>query len=133
MGVEQHQPATDPEDPLRYSYEAFLAELGVKLRQMRIDRGWTLRHMIVTHGFHLAHWQGFEKGKGISVPSLLRVCEVFDTSVEELVAGLGVVGLDTSKSATPPAQQSSRLPKRKASPVGTPVGPGARSPRRQQP
>ena len=118
---------------MRYSYEAFLAELGVKLRQMRIERGWTLRHMIVTHGFHLAHWQGFEKGKGISVPSLLRVCEVFDTSVEELVAGLGVVGLDAYNSEAPPAQQSSRTPKRKAGPIETPDEPGARSPRRKRP
>ena len=133
MGVEQHQPATNPEDLLRYSYEAFLAELGVKLRQMRIERGWTLRHMIVMHGFHLAHWQGFEKGKGISVPSLLRVCEVFDTSVEELVAGLGVVGLDAGNSEAPPAQQNSRTPKRKARPIETPDEPGARSPHRKRP
>jgi len=73
-----------------YSYDKFLAELGAKLRQMRLERGWTYRHMIVKHGFHLAHWQSFEKGKGISVPSLLRVCEVFDIPLESLVAGLGV-------------------------------------------
>ncbi len=41
--------------------------------------------MIIRHGFHLAQWQGFEKGKGISVPSLLRMCEVFDLKLEELV------------------------------------------------
>ena len=76
---------------MRYSYELFLTELGAKLRQMRQERGWTFRHMIVAHGFHLAHWQGFEKGKGISLPSLLRVCEVFDIPVEQLIAGMGVL------------------------------------------
>lgn len=45
--------------------------------------------MIARHGFHLAHWQGFEKGKGISVRSLLRLCDVFDTPLEDLIVGLG--------------------------------------------
>ena len=74
---------------MRYSYEDFLRELGAKLRQMRLDRGWTLRRMIVEYGFHLAQWQGFEKGKGMSVPTLLRLCELFDLSLEELIGGLG--------------------------------------------
>ena len=74
-----------------YSYEKFLKELGARLRQMRIDRKWTLRAMIVQHGFHLAQWQGFEKGKGISVPSLLRMCEVFDVTLTNLVDGLGLL------------------------------------------
>ena len=56
---------------------------------MRIDRGWSLRDMIAKHGFHLAHWQGFEKGKGVSVRSLLRLCDVFSVSLEDLIAGLG--------------------------------------------
>ena len=73
-----------------YSYDKFLAELGPKLRQMRVERGWTYRQMIVDHGFHLAHWQSFEKGKGISVPSLFRICEVFNIPLEELIAGMGV-------------------------------------------
>jgi DNA-binding Xre family transcriptional regulator len=75
---------------LTYSYEKFLKQLGVKLRGMRRDRGWTYRDMIVDHGYHLAQWQNFEKGKGISVPSLLRLCEVFECSLEELTKGLGL-------------------------------------------
>ncbi len=81
-----------------YSYDKFLIELGRKLRQMRIDRGFTLRAMIVKHGFHLAQWQGFEKGKGISVPSLLRMCEVFDLRLEDLIAGVGIA--DNAKDAS---------------------------------
>ena len=74
---------------MHYTYESFLKELGVRLKQMRKDRGWTLRTMVVDHQFHVTHWQGFENGKAISVPSLLRVCEVFDVSLEDLVRGLG--------------------------------------------
>ena len=73
---------------MTYSYEKFLKQLGAKLRAMRLERGWTLRDMIIK-GFHLAQWQNFEKGKGVSVPSLLRLCEVFDLTTEELIGGLG--------------------------------------------
>lgn len=91
---------------LPYSHEHFLLELGKKLRQMRIDRGWSLRDMIAKHGFHLAHWQGFEKGKGVSVRSLLRLCDVFEISFEELVAGLGCV----SEPALPDAAEARSAP-----------------------
>lgn len=74
---------------MRYTYESFLKELGARLKQMRQERGWTLRMMVVDHKFHVTHWQSFENGKAISVPSLLRVCEVFDISLEDLVRGLG--------------------------------------------
>lgn len=102
-----------------YSYDKFLIELGRKLRQLRIDRGLTLRAMIVKHGFHLAQWQGFEKGKGISVPSLLRMCEVFDLTLEELIGGMGIADSthDSSASvalAAEPTCGPPRTPKGKA-------------------
>lgn len=74
---------------MQYTYESFLKELGARLKQMRQERGWTLRTMVVEHKFHVTHWQSFENGKAISVPSLLRVCEVFDVALEDLVRGLG--------------------------------------------
>ena len=93
---------------MRYTYESFLKELGARLKQMRQERGWTLRTMVVEHKFHVTHWQSFEKGKAISVPSLLRVCEVFDVSLEDLVRGLGhsvpsETQLDQEVSETMPA------------------------------
>ncbi len=104
-----------------YSYEKFLTELGRKLRQLRIDRGLTLRAMIITHGFHLAQWQGFEKGKGISVPSLLRMCEVFDLKLEDLIGGMGIADAirDSSASnalASEPLCEPPKAPKRKIAP-----------------
>ncbi len=129
--------------PLReqvlYSYDKFLADLGAKLRQMRLERGWTYRYMIVKHGFHLAHWQSFEKGKGISVPSLLRVCEVFGIPLESLVAGLGVAveqakPLDAVDQDRDPSQNATTRQSTKASPSQIPsVSPPRRprSPRRK--
>ncbi len=120
------------EDLLRYSYESFLKELGERLRQMRAARGWTLRHMIVAHGFHLAHWQGFEKGKGISVPSLLRVCEVFDISAEDLIAGLGVVEQAGAKPESSAVGSNSVELQPDPISSSSPDGPGGRSPRRKR-
>lgn len=83
---------------MQYTYESFLKELGARLKQMRQERGWTLRMMVVEHKFHVTHWQGFENGKSISIPSLLRVCEVFDVSLEDLVRGLGRSALSATQS-----------------------------------
>ncbi len=47
--------------------------------------------MLTEHGFHLAQWQSFEKRKGVSVPSLLRMCAVFNIRLEDLISGLGRV------------------------------------------
>ncbi len=77
---------------MHYSYDLWLEELGARIKQLRKGRGWTLRDMVVQHGFHLTHWQGFERGKkGISVPSLMRVAELFDMTLCQLLEGLGEV------------------------------------------
>lgn len=77
---------------MTYSYEAFLGQLGARIKHLRKERGWTLRDMVVQHGFHLSHWQAFEKGnRGISLPSLLRIAEVYNLTVSELLDGIGEV------------------------------------------
>lgn len=77
---------------MTYSYEVFLEQLGARIKQMRKERGWTLRDMVVQHGFHLSHWQAFEKGnRGMSLPSLLRIAEVYSITLSDLLDGLGEV------------------------------------------
>jgi transcriptional regulator with XRE-family HTH domain len=84
---------------LRYSYELLQAQLGARLRELRKQKGWTLRDMVVQHGFHVTHWQHFEHGsRGISLPSLLRIAEVFDVPPSELIEGLGE---DTDRVTSP--------------------------------
>ena len=111
---------------MRYSYEKFLAELGPKLKAMRVERRWTYRDMIVSHGFHLAHWQSFEKGKGLSIPSLLRICEVFQVPLEHLTAGLGVES-DVAEMKNKVSKTSPRAGKT-ATRVGKPRSPKVSSP-----
>jgi transcriptional regulator with XRE-family HTH domain len=75
---------------MEYSYELLLEQLGARLKELRKSRGWTLRDMVVKHGFHLTHWQAFEKGnRGMSLPSLLRVAAIFDKTPSQLLEGLG--------------------------------------------
>ncbi len=65
-------------------------ELGARLKQMRKSRGWSVRHMVVHYGFHVTQWQSFEKGKWVTIPTLLRICEAFQVRLEALVEGLGI-------------------------------------------
>ena len=81
----------DTNSMLRYDYKEFSAALGKRVKQMRKERGLTLRALVVQHGFHLTQIQRIEKGDGISVPTLLRLAETFQISVEKLIAGLGLV------------------------------------------
>jgi hypothetical protein len=123
-----------------YSYEKFSIELGKKLRAMRIERGWTLRGMIIDHGFHLSHWQGFETGRGMSIPSLLRMCEVFDVNLEDLIGGIGRADQTLAEGAlpseaVPPPTKAPNPPKasRKNAPakVAPPVAKPKRAKRRE--
>jgi len=91
----------DTNSMLRYDYKEFSAALGKRVKQMRKERGLTLRALVVQHGFHLTQIQRIEKGDGVSVPTLLRIAEVFQIPVEKLIAGLGLVegGESRSKSS----------------------------------
>ncbi len=79
------------ESMLRYDYKEFSAALGKRVKQLRKERGLTLRALVIQHGFHLTQIQRIEKGDGLSVPTLLRIAEVFQIPVEKLIAGLGLI------------------------------------------
>jgi len=49
---------------LRYDYKEFLAALGKRVKQLRKERGLTLRALVIQHGFHLTQIQRNEKGDG---------------------------------------------------------------------
>lgn len=84
-------PQIDPHDPDRQQDLQFRKALGLRIRGMRKDRGWTLRDMVVQHGFHLSAWQGFESGRvGMSLRSLLRVAGALGMHPSELLAGIEI-------------------------------------------
>jgi len=42
-----------------------------------------------SHDFSVRHWQMIEAGRPITMFTLLRICEVFEVSPEQPLAGLG--------------------------------------------
>jgi len=73
--------------------QRFFLRLGRRVRELRIERGLSQEDMI-SYGFSARHWQQIEAGRPITVSTLLRICAVFETSVERLVRGLdkGIYG-----------------------------------------
>ena len=57
------------------------------MRSYRTERELTQEDMI-SFGFSLRHWQMIEAGRPVTVVTLLRVCDTFDVSLEQLVGGL---------------------------------------------
>ncbi|MCL5745109.1 MAG: hypothetical protein M1541_14485 [Acidobacteria bacterium] len=43
---------------------------------------------MISHGFSVRHWQMIESGRPITVFTLLRICETFELTLEQLVSGL---------------------------------------------
>lgn len=79
---------------MKYDHREFLKALGMRVKGFRKQRGWTLRDMIVTHGYHQTAWQRIERGDGMTIPTLLKLCELFEMSVSDLLNGLGDAPLD---------------------------------------
>jgi transcriptional regulator with XRE-family HTH domain len=67
--------------------DKFFNALGLRIRQMRVRKGYSQEDMI-SFGFSARHWQQIEKGRPITLRTLLRICEVFHTSMSRLVKGL---------------------------------------------
>jgi transcriptional regulator with XRE-family HTH domain len=67
--------------------EQFFRALGKRVRELRNKRGLSQEDML-SFGFSTRHWQQIEAGRPITVTTLLRICEVFELSVEKLVRGL---------------------------------------------
>jgi len=70
------------------NFARFYRALGHRVRALRTERKLSQEDMI-SYGFGLRHYQMIESGRPIAVTTLLRVCEAFDISPEQLVAGLG--------------------------------------------
>ena len=65
----------------------FFLSLGKRIRVLREKRGHSQEDMIY-YGFSARHWQQIEAGRPITVSTLLRICAVFETSIDVLVRGL---------------------------------------------
>jgi transcriptional regulator with XRE-family HTH domain len=68
-------------------YVWYFRALGRRIRSYRTERKLSQEDMI-SYGFSARHWQMIEAGRPITLFTLLRFCEAFETSPEKLVAGL---------------------------------------------
>lgn len=67
--------------------QTFFQRLGKRVHEFRRKQGYSQEDMI-SYGFSARHWQQIEAGRPITVSTLLRICAVFETSLEHLVCGL---------------------------------------------
>ena len=58
-------------------YKAFLAHTAKRIKELRRERGLTLRDMVVVHGYHDSNWRRMEREGVGSVQSLLRIAKSF--------------------------------------------------------
>ena len=72
--------------------DRFFRDLGTKVRELRKKRGFSQEDML-SYGFSTRHWQQVEAGRPITVTTLLRICEVFETPMSKLVQGLDKEGV----------------------------------------
>jgi transcriptional regulator with XRE-family HTH domain len=72
--------------------EHFFRALGIRLKSLRKKRGFSQEDML-SFGFSTRHWQQVEAGRPITVTTLLRICEVFETPMSRLVQGLDKEGV----------------------------------------
>jgi transcriptional regulator with XRE-family HTH domain len=65
----------------------FFKALGQRIRGLRKKNGYSQEDMI-SFGFSARHWQQIEAGRPITVRTLLRICDVFKTRMDQIVRGL---------------------------------------------
>lgn len=94
-------------------YAEFLKLLGARVKQLRQERGLSLRDMVVKHDYHDSQWRRFERGGAVNVPSLLKIAKVFNVSLSSLLDGLGVYPAITMKELEQKEAPVLKVPKAK--------------------
>jgi transcriptional regulator with XRE-family HTH domain len=65
----------------------FFRELGARIRKLREEAGYSQEDML-SHGYSVRYWQRVEAGKPITLRTLLRICRLFSTPMDDVVRGL---------------------------------------------
>jgi transcriptional regulator with XRE-family HTH domain len=77
-------------------YKAFLAHTAKRIKELRRQRGLTLRDMVVVHGYHDSNWRRMEREGVGSVQSLLRIAKAFGVPLTTITTGDFTQKLDSS-------------------------------------
>ena len=68
-------------------YKAFLAHTAKRIKELRRERGLTLRDMVVVHGYHDSNWRRIEREGVGNMQSLLRVAKAFGVPLTTITTG----------------------------------------------
>ena len=88
-------------------YTQFLKALGKRIKQMRRDRGWSQRDMVLKHGYNDSQWRKYERGGGITLQSLVKLSKVFDQHLSVVLDGVGLTFPGTVEAPTHKAAEKS--------------------------
>jgi transcriptional regulator with XRE-family HTH domain len=67
--------------------ERFFQALGKRIKELRRAQKLSQEDMI-SYGFSARHWQQIEAGRPITLKTLLRICDTFQTPIGRLLRGL---------------------------------------------
>lgn len=76
------------EKSMHYDCDEFISALAARIKELRIERGWTQMQMVRDFGYYLSHWQNIESGRKMSLETMLRVANTFDLSLEQLIGSI---------------------------------------------
>lgn len=76
-------------DHVEAEYREFMKALGSRIKQFRMERGLSLRDMVVKYDYHDSQWRRFERSGASSLNALLRIAKAFNTTLSILLDGLG--------------------------------------------
>ena len=104
-------------------YKQFLKTLGQRIKEVRRERGYSLRDMVLQHGYNDSQWRRYERGGSMNLRSLLKIAKTFGTSLSDLLSGLGEYR-DVSVSEIQKKRRANRHVARPAPPADNPAKPG---------
>jgi len=90
-------------------YDCFLKALGTRIKQLRKDKKFNMRDIMIATGYYDAQWRKYESGGSMNFQSLLKIALALDVSLGELFDGLGqwpklsvaeILGQHETKAAT---------------------------------
>jgi transcriptional regulator with XRE-family HTH domain len=109
-------------DEVGLGYEEYMKALGARIKQLRQERGLSLRDMVVKHDYHDSQWRKYERSGASTIGALLRIAKALNTSASILLDGLGEYpASNMAEMQNDPAPTKTDLPGRKTS-EGNPGG-----------
>ena len=99
------------------AYDLYLAVLGARIKAARKACGLSHRDLVLKYGYNDSQWRRYERGGGLSLPSLVKLAVVLKTTPSALLDGIPLPNCDQMASlrtsqAVPSSLKPSEIAKR---------------------